>query len=233
LLVELLDEADGNLSLAERGIIALDEFDKLVSHEGGLEIKDAVQQELLHYIGGGKHPIEYKGRKITFDTSKVTFIGIGAFTALRERKIKENSENRIGFIVSDKPKDRTYKITMQDYINEGLQKELVARFALPVHTNHFTKEDLFRIAKKSKISPINSLIENGKLYGVEIVIGDEIIDKIVNYAIEEGFEARSLNDIVTNLKNVLLSSMISSRVDRVVVNEEILNKSRNYMIRSY
>ena len=233
LLTELLDKADGNLELAERGIIALDEFDKLASNDGGLEIKRAVQQELLGYIGAGKQPIEYKGKKISFDMSRITFVGIGAFTKLRERKIKESASKKIGFTAGSVSGDKTYTITMQDFIDEGLHKELVARFALPVHTDHLTHEKLVEILKTSKISPAKWLIENGKLYGVDIIFSDDIMDKIADYALEIGTEARALKEILTSLKNILLPKMISSRIDRIVIDEELLKKSREYVVRGY
>ena len=235
LLVELLDKAGGNLELAERGIIVLDEFDKLASRDSsrGLEIKYAVQQELLSYIGGGKHSIDYKGKKITFDTSKITFIGCGAFTDLRERKIKENSSSSIGFASSNDKEKNSYTISIQDYIDEGLQKEIVGRFTLFTSTNHFEHNALVEILNKSTLSPVKSLVKVGKMYDVDIIISDEIISLIADYALVEGTEARALQEIVNNLKNILLPSMISSRKDRIVITEELLKKSRQFMIRGY
>lgn len=232
LLTILLEQAEGNLALAERGIIALDEFDKL-SYQGdkSLEIKKALQQELLSYLGGGRHIIDYRGRRLSFDTSKITFIGFGSFDGLRERKIKENNKSGIGFVTNQNDKDDTYNISMQDYIDEGIQKEVMGRFSLFISTNPLDRDSLIRIMKESSISPIDALIKVGKIFGVEIVISDEIISKIADYAIEDGTGARGLKTIVGNLKNLLLKRMISSRIDRVVIDEELLKKSRGSMTR--
>lgn len=233
MLTILLEQADGNLELAERGIIALDEFDKLSYSEKGLEIKPALQQELLSYLGGGRQLIDYRGRRLTFDTSKITFIGFGSFEALREKKIQEKKNKAIGFINDNNLNDRTYTISIQDYIDFGIQKEIIGRFSLFTHTNALNHDDLVRIMKESSISPISALIDTGKLFGVEIIIPDEIIDKIADYALEDGTGARGIKTITTNLRDLLLGKMISSRIDRVVVDEELLNKSRMKMVRSY
>jgi len=234
MLTLLLEQADGNLALAERGIIALDEFDKLSYHaDRGLEIKPALQQELLSYLGGGRQLIDYRGRRLTFDTSKITFIGFGSFDNLRERKIQEKKRQKMGFNVDSSLEDRTYTISIQDYIDEGIQKEIMGRFSLFTHTNALKHDDLVRIMNESIISPINALIETGKMFGVEIVISDEIISKIADLALEDGTGARGIKTIATNLRDLLLGKMISSRVDRVVVDEELLNKSRMKMVRSY
>ena len=232
LLTLLLEQADGNLALAERGIIALDEFDKL-SYQGdnSLEIKKALQQELLSYLGGGRHIIDYKGRRLSFDTSKITFIGFGSFDSLREKKINEKNKSNIGFMSSQNSDSKTYNISMQDYIDEGIQKEIMGRFSLFISTNPLDKDSLIKIMKDSSISPITALIKVGKIFGVEIIVNDEIIGKIADYALEDGTGARGLKTIVGNLKNLLLKKMISSKIDRVVIDEELLKLSRGSMVR--
>ena len=234
MLTILLEKADGNLDLAERGIIALDEFDKLsYASDKGLEIKPALQQELLSYLGGGRQLIDYRGRRLTFDTSKITFIGFGSFDQLREKKIQEKRSHRIGFNNDNDDDDRTYTISIQDYIDFGIQKEVMGRFSLFTHTNPLTHDDLVEIMNRSSISPIKALIETGKLFGVEIIVPTEIINKIADYALEDGTGARGIKTIVMNLRDILLGRMISARIDRVVVDEELLNKSRMKMVRSY
>ena len=95
LLSGLLEQTGGNLETAQRVIVFLDEFDKLGgTSDNELEMKKAVQQELLTYLSGAKFPIEYNGQTYEFDTSRVTFICLGAFTDLRERKIKEEMQRR-------------------------------------------------------------------------------------------------------------------------------------------
>ena len=111
-LIQLLDAAGGNLELAERGVIALDEFDKLGNNNqhNELAIRKGIQEELLTYLSGAKFRIRYKDKDIDFDTSKITFVAMGAFTNLRKRKIAEkdkNSSSINGFGASLKSREKT------------------------------------------------------------------------------------------------------------------------------
>ena len=126
MLEGLLKAADGDLETAQRGIVVLDEFDKLAGNgDTSLEMKKAVQQELLTYLSGATFPITYNGKTYDFDTSKVTFVCMGAFTDLSERKIRES-------------KDGTYTMQPEDYIEEGLMRELVGRISLITATKKKT-----------------------------------------------------------------------------------------------
>lgn len=91
LLVALYKNANGDLEKAQRGIIVIDEIDKLSFFHGGLVMRGAVQDQLLHFLGGGEYDINVGGglfsaNKVKFDTSKVTFICLGALTELRSKK---------------------------------------------------------------------------------------------------------------------------------------------------
>jgi len=133
ILYKLLEKADGNLELAERGIVVFDEFDKLGGFSNNdISMRRALQQELLTFISGTNLNVEYNGQTYSFDTSKLTFIAMGAFTDLRERKIKENEKkykSSIGFSSNNEDEiKRMYTITKDDYVAEGLERELVGRF---------------------------------------------------------------------------------------------------------
>lgn len=126
ILIKLLDKSNGDIALAQRGIIVIDEFDKLGVSDGDKElaIRKGMQHELLTFIEVAKYDVEYEGQKYEFDTSKITFIALGAFTNLRERKIVENEKNNkqtLGFNTSTNSKyNRVYTITADDYIDEGI-----------------------------------------------------------------------------------------------------------------
>lgn len=231
----LLKKAKGNLELAERGIVVFDEFDKLAfTGDRGLEMRNGLQHELLSYLEGETISLDMGfGSKVDFDTSKITFIALGAFNDLRERKIKANKKSNIGFSTSSNNQENTYKISVQDYIDEGIHRELIGRFGLLASTDHLDYDKLMKILKESKISPVRALVQLGTIYGVEIVFTDEILSKIANYALEDGTGARGLKAIVGSLQNIILADMISAKVDRIVINDEMLNKSRNFMVRGY
>ena len=217
LLQDLLEKSGGSLERAERGIIVLDEFDKLAGDSNSdLEMKKAVQQDLLAYIGGGKFPIEYNGQKIEFDTSKITFICMGAFTDLRERKIAEGLD-----------KDGFYKMEPDDYIKEGLLRELVGRFSLITSTQSLSRENLKKILTDSTISPLLQLKQMAKIYNKEVSYSDDMIDKIVNEAFEKDTGARSLATVVNGIRNQVLKQLINSEDKVVEINDEIFDKAKD------
>lgn len=98
ILKELYKKANGNIEKAQSGIVVLDEFDKIAySRSGGIEMKRAVQQQLLDFLGGGKYTIRlgdsiFDMKEIEFDTSKLTFVCLGALTDLRSQKIEKNNQ---------------------------------------------------------------------------------------------------------------------------------------------
>ena len=222
LLVALLEKTGGNLELAERGVIVLDEFDKLGNNEkNDLEMKLAVQQEMLAYLSGGKFPVEFNGKTYEFDTSKITFVCLGAFTDMRERKIEtELDENG------------KYSVKPEDYINEGLLREIVGRFTLITSTRSLNKQDLIKILNESTISPIYQLKKMAKeMYNVDIEYNDEIVDKIAEEAVKDDTGARALQTIVNGIRNVILSELIARKTTKIEINDEILEKYKEVYIR--
>lgn len=202
MLVDLLKEANGNLEAAQRGIIVLDEFDKLGNGkgDGSLEIRKAVQQDLLTYMSGSKHTIEYKGKSYDFDTSKITFVCLGAFTDYREQHQENLDETG------------NYKMYSEDYINAGIMREMVGRFKVMTSTKKYTREALKRILLESTASPIRDLIETGKVtYNTNIIFEEEIVDEIVEYAYAMNTGARSLQTVIGDIENSILDTLEANR----------------------
>lgn len=246
ILVKLLDKTMGNLELAQRGIVCLDEIDKLgqsPNETNNLKMKNAVQQELLTFLSGAKFDIEYIGRTIEFDTSNLTFIGMGAFTKIREQKIteklmKSQKHTTIGFANDDEDKeekqDNTYVITAQDYIKFGLERELIGRFSLLTSTKAYSTEDYKNILVNSSISPLKMFIEFSKSFGVENVIyDDDFIQMMAEMAYRDNFGVRGLQKIVSNLKNSLLLEIMNSKSKTINLTTDMLRKSEEKNIRSF
>ena len=223
-LVSLLEKADGNLEEAEKGVVVFDEFDKLAyrSRENGLEMKEAVQQDLLPFLSGTIISVEYKGKKYQFDTTKTTFIGIGAFTDLRERKIREELDE-----------NGCYTIKPEDYINDGMLREIIGRFSLITATKSLEKEDLVKILKESTISPLVQLKRLGEVpqYNKKIIYDDALIDKIADLALESDTGARALQTVVNGMRNVILPLLRDKNISEIELTDEILAKSQEVYVR--
>lgn len=211
LLAQLYQASGNNLQLAERGIILLDEFDKLAyTSDDGIKMKKAVQQQLLDFLGGGVYPVNIgnkflKTEQVEFDTSKLTFILLGALSELRDKKIVDSD---------------IYSIMPEDLIAHGLERELVGRINTYLHTDEYTKEDLLRILKESSISPILSLKKGVFLYGKELIIDEEIYEDIVNAAYDLHSGARGLQTIINNIRTSFLKEILRGEEQTIYLGKE-------------
>lgn len=238
ILQDLLRQTDGDLELAEKGIVVFDEVDKLGSvGSGELTMRKSIQHELLPLISGKKMNVLYNDKNYSFDTSKLTFIAMGAFTDLRERKIKENEKKRGGTIgfssTSDDDIERKYTVDREDYINEGLEREFVGRFTCVTYTNELSVKDLERVLIESISSPLNSLYAIGTIMGCKIIVSPEIIHQIAQMAYNTNTGARALIGIVQTIKDVVANDLIDNKKKEIVISSEILNKSMNIYERQY
>lgn len=216
-LVDLYKKSGGDLKKAEKGIIVLDEFDKIVSHSlNGLEMKRAVQQQLLDFLGGGKYIISIGNRtdvkQVEFDTSKLTFVCLGALTDLRTKKTDKRFS--LGFAsdsTSQSKNDGTYTITPQDLIDLGLERELVGRFNTFLHTDEYDKAALERILRESTISPTKSFEKLLSSHGISLEVDDTVYGAIANSAYELNTGARSLQTVMNNIRTRYLEEIITGK----------------------
>ena len=246
ILKDLYFAAGKDLNRAQKGIIVLDEIDKLAVNSGlgGRDMKKGVQDELLGFIGGSVYDIpldEHRigGEVIHFDTSKVTFILSGAWTDLRDRKVAEEKRklNPLGFNLT-KGEDVTevkYTITAKDYINEGLSREFFGRIKVLTGTKTYSLDDLRYILLHSKISPLKNFEKAVKLFGYNKVDTTEgFIEKVCEQAYEMQTGARALQTIMAGVQNRLLQGLITKQYDLkkpIILSEQLLEEYNNSLIR--
>ena len=237
ILRELYEKANGDLELAQRGIVVLDEFDKIAySASGGLEMKRAVQQQLLDFLGGGKYHIRvgssiFDREEIEFDTSKLTFICLGALTTLRREKTERNTQLGFGTsFVKEQEDNDDYSIAPKDLESIGLEKELVARFNTYLHTNDYSVESLEKILKSSLISPLIGFKLWVESQGKKLVIDDEVYRLIAEKAYELNYGARSLQTVVNGIRTTLLKEVLRGKEDTIYLNADIVLKSSSDMV---
>lgn len=243
ILSNLLMQADGEIELAERGIIVLDEIDKIASNAAfiGRDMKQGVQEELLNFISGGTYDLEDPEDMmgfgtIPFDTSCITFIMMGAFTDIREKKLKELNKKPIGFSdESSKSKELTYEVTPQDYIDYGLMREFFGRIKVITNTKTYTKEDLKTILTTSKISPLINFKKTAKMQGYEnMEYSDKFIDLLADKAYKMGTGARALQTIMSEIQNDMLYDLIMHQYDideTLYITEDLLEKREKKKMR--
>lgn len=229
-LKELYRKADGDLEKAQRGIIVFDEFDKIAySRSGGLEMKKAVQQQLLDFLGGGKYNIRvgnsiFDMNEIEFDTSKLTFVCLGALTDLRSKKTE--ARQTIGFgQTSQSSEEQTYSITPQDLMSIGLERELVGRFNTYLHTDDYSKESLEKILRESTISPLIGFKKWIEARGKQSVIDEEVYGLIAEQAYELNTGARSLQTVMNNIRTSFIREVLRGTDNTIHLDSETVIKA--------
>ena len=186
-LVSLVRAAKGNMQKAGKGIIFLDEFDKLGEP---LVIRQAVQSELLGIIEGDD--IKINGKSL--ETKNILFVATGAFQTVTDTKKKQKIS--LSGIVKIEPEDEKRNIGKPDIINFGIKRELIGRFPNVVEVNELGDKTLYKIAKEGKTSPFLGLLNMTKEMGKEMTIVDDVIWHVVEQAKALKTGARSLPEII-------------------------------------
>lgn len=197
MLEDLYLAANKDIELAEKGILVIDEFDKLAEKSGDNEShvsRLGVQRSLLKLLDG---TLFYFSDK-KFDTSKLTVVALGAFTGINDKNT-DNHTNAIGFGNRDFGKKTHYddysKINNDDFIKYGIMRELIGRFSKTIAMNPLTKEDIIKILKESDFSPLNTYQKLFDMLEVNFEFSDEFIDYIAELAIAKQSGARSLKTV--------------------------------------
>jgi endopeptidase Clp ATP-binding regulatory subunit ClpX len=258
LVRELVSKAHGDVSLAEYGIIYIDEIDKLASSGGrdGMIGRDVsgrgVQTTLLKLMEETEVPLRnpqdmrgqmmammdlQKGKsgKETINTRHILFIVSGAFSGLEKIVRKRSQASQIGFVAEQSEpvmdKELFQHVTTQDFIDFGFEAEFIGRIPVRVVCEHLEAADLEAILKYSEGSLLRQYEREFEAYGIDLKVKDSGIAELARLAAEEKTGARGLMTVGEKILRDFKYELPGTSVSELTVDGELIENREEHLAR--
>lgn len=234
LVLKLLHASDFNVEAAERGIIYIDEIDKIGRTNNNVSITrdvsgEGVQQSLLKLIegticnvppaGGRKHPEQ---QFIHVNTSNILFICGGTFVGLEDIIKKRSSKKSIGFDVKEENENANFEILEEDLVEFGLIPELIGRLPCITPLSKLDIDSLVGVLCEPKDSLVKQYKKLFSFDGVELDFTKEALEAIARISIEKGTGARGLRGSMEKLLLEMMYEASSHKGESLVITDGVV-----------